>query len=318
MAKLTLSGLQSFITSYILAAKQAGTWDDSVTSIDNMIDKIGKQVMIDGDFQDKLPELEGDFLPYGKTVEEWFIDLILPTVKANGSTALAKRNPSFESAAYSYPFDKMVVDTTVEYNEYNISVLGADELSNIMTKVIERLENSESLCRYFMKKQLLANMIAKAEAASNSTNMVKQLAKPVDTQTGEAFIKQVKSDVETASFANEGNNLGNCLIGSSPRLTLYVLKGVMPSLEVDTEAGAFHLDKIGIPADIKVIDSFGDNATNVYAVLIDPRGVRLHNTYKRVRRQENAEGDYDNLFRHFQDTGFISKYTFIRVYKPAA
>lgn len=317
MAKMTLSGLQTFITTYILAAKQAGAWSDSVTSIDNMVDKIGKQIIIDGEFQDKLPELNGEDLPLGKTIEEWFIDLALPKVQADGSTALAKRRPTFESAAYSYPFDKMVCDTTVEYNEFNISALTEDVLSNLIVKVLERLENSESLTRYFMKKQLFANLITKAAAATNAANMVKTLAKPVDTSTGEAFIKAIKTAVEDASFANEGNNLGNCLIGASPRLTLYVLKGVMPSLEVDTEAGAFHLDKIGIPADVKVVDSFGDNATNVYAILTDPRGIKLHNTYRRVRRQENAEGDYDNYFRHFQDTGFISKYTFVRIWKTA-
>ena len=317
MAKMTLSGLQTFITTYILAAKQAGTYSASVSSIDYMIDKIGKQIIIDGDFQDKLTMLNGEDLPFGKTIEEWFIDLTLPTVQADGSTALAKRAPTFEAAAYSYPFDKMCVATTVLFNDYNISALDAETLSNLMVKTLERLENSESLTRYTMKKQLLANLCAKVAAASNAANMKHVLAKPVDTSTGEAFIKQLKADVEEASFANEGHNLGNCLIGASPRMTLFVLKGVMPSLEVDTQAGCFNLDKIGIPADVVVVDNFGDNATNVYAILTDPRGIKLHNTYRRVRRQENGEADYDNYFRHFQDTGFISKYTYVRVYLPA-
>lgn len=318
MAKLTLSDLQTFITTYVLAAKQAGTWSASTTSIDNMIDKIGKQIMLDGDFQDKLPELEGAELPLGKTVEEYFIDLVLPEINNdNGAYTMAPSAPSFDSAAYSYPFDPMRVKTTVHENMYEISANDESVVSNIVSKIIERLTNSESLTRFYEKKQLLANLIAKVEAASNASDMIEIMAQPTDTLTGEAFIKSVKENVEIASFANEGANLADTLIGSSPRLTLFVLKGVMPSLEVDTQAGAFNLDKIGIPADVKVVDDFGDNATGVYAILTDPRGVKLHPTYKRTRRQENADGDFDNYVKHWQDTGFISKHTFIKVYKPA-
>ena len=47
------------------------------------------------------------------------------------------------------------------------------------------------------------------------------------------FLKErgikIKIDVENASFANEGHNLGNCLIGAAPELVLYVKKGVMPT-----------------------------------------------------------------------------------------
>ena len=319
MAKLTITALQTFITTYILAAKQAGTYSPTVTSIDNMVDKIGRQVMLDGDFQDKLPELEGQDLPLGKTIEEYFIDLVLPTIKdPTGANTMAPSAPTFESAAYSYPFTPMTAKTTVHENMYEISASDTEVVTNIVAKIIERLENSKSLTRYFEKKQLLANLIAKVEAATNATSMINTMAKPVDTATGEAFIKQVKADVETASFANEGANLANTLIGAAPRMTLFVLKGVMPSIEVDTQAGAFNLDKIGIPANVKVVDSFGDNATNVYAILCDPRGVKLHPTYRRTRRQENADGDFDNYVKHWQDTGFISKYTFVKVFKPAS
>ena len=301
MAKLTISDLQTFITTYILAAKQAGTWSPSTTSIDNMVDKIGKQIMLDGDFEDKLPELEGNELPLGKTVEEYFIDLVLPTINSdNGAYTMAPSAPSFDSAAYSYPFDKMRVKTTVHENMYEISANDESVVSNIVAKIIERLTQSESLTRFYEKKQLLANLIAKVEAASNASDMIETMAKPVDTLTGEAFIKQLKKDVETSQFANEGANLADTLIGASPRLTLFVLKGVMPSLE-----------------DVKVVDDFGDNATGVYAILTDPRGVKLHSTYRRTRRQENADGDFDNYVKHWQDTGFISKHTFIKVYKPA-
>ena len=40
MAKMTLSGLQSFVTDYVLAAKQAGAWAGSTNNLYGLIDKI--------------------------------------------------------------------------------------------------------------------------------------------------------------------------------------------------------------------------------------------------------------------------------------
>ena len=70
MAKMTLSGLNTFVATYVDKAKQAGTWSASTNNIFGLIDKIGKQITIDGNFQDKLPEMDGEDLPFGKTIEE--------------------------------------------------------------------------------------------------------------------------------------------------------------------------------------------------------------------------------------------------------
>ena len=70
MAKMSLAGLNSFVATYVDKAKQAGTWGGSTDNILGLMDKIGKQITIDGKFEDKLPELDGEDLPYGKTIEE--------------------------------------------------------------------------------------------------------------------------------------------------------------------------------------------------------------------------------------------------------
>ena len=69
---MTLAGLNSFVATYVGSAKQAGAWDGTTDNILGLMDKIGKQITIDGNFEDKLPELNGEDLPYGKTIEEWF------------------------------------------------------------------------------------------------------------------------------------------------------------------------------------------------------------------------------------------------------
>lgn len=320
MAKMTISGLQSAMASYVAAAKQAGAWSATTNNFVGLLDKVGKQITLDGGFFDKLPEMDGDELPLGKTIEEYFIDLTLPTAyvsaSSDGADDLVPALPTVESVAYSYTLGRQKVKTTVPYDNFERAMIGAQESANLGAKILERLQNSYELTRFAIKKQLIGNAIDKAVTAG----AVQNLAVPVDTSTGEAAIKQIKKDIEAAQFAHMGDCLAgsSCLIGGSPELVLYVKKGVMPSLEVDTFAGAFNREDLAVPCRIKVVDDFGSitNST-VWAVLVDPRGIKLHNGYNAVRSKENADGDFVNFVRHFECTGFISKYTYIKAYKPS-
>ena len=317
MAKMTISGLQTLAKTYVAAAKQAGTWTNSTNNLYKAIDKIGKMVMIDGQFIDKLPELDGDELPLGKTIEEYFIDLTLPeaygAIATEGGKDTAPALPSVENCSYSYSLGREKIKTTVPYDNVERAARSVEDASNMITKILERLSNSYEMFKFAAKKQLLGNAADKAVTAK----LVTTIAKPVDTATSEAFIKQIKQDVETASFPNEGG-LNGSLIGAAPELVLYVKKGVMPIVEVDALAGAFNEGRLAIPAKIKVVDDFGTMTnTGVYAILVDPRGIKLHRDYHAIRQSENADGDFINYVDHSEHTGFISKNVFIKAYKAA-
>ena len=312
---MTINGLQTLAQTYVAAAKQAGAWNASTDNMYGAIDKIGKMVMLDGLFIDKLPELDGEDLPLGKTIEEYFIDLTLPeaytNITAEGAKDVVPALPTVEQCAYSYTLGREKIKTTVPYDNVERAACTAGDASNMIAKVLERLGNSYEMFKFASKKQLIGNAADKAVVAG----LVQTIAVPTNTATGEAFIKQVKEDVETASFAHEGG-LNKSLIGAAPSLMLYVKKGVMPSLEVDTLAGAFNEGRLAIPAQVKVVDDFGIMAdTKVWAVLVDPRGIKLHRDYHAIRQSENADGDFINYVDHSEHTGFISKNVFIKAYK---
>lgn len=164
-----------------------------------------------------------------------------------------------------------------------------------------------------------AASLAAAVAAGYLVKMqlVSEIAKPTDTTTGEAFITEVKKDVEIASDNSQGHSLnGNCL-GVAEALKLILLQGIRPVLDVAVEAGAFHEDKVAVPADITSIPDFGNDDSGAYALLIDSRGVRMHLTYSAVRENFNGLGDFLNLFFHVEYTAHVSRNTFVKVYKPA-
>lgn len=311
MAKMTIEGLKTFVKTYVAAGKQAGAWVSTTDNLLKLQDKVGKQITLDGSFQDKLPELSGDELPLGKTIEEWFIDLTLPTdFDATGKDNDSPAYPSVEDVAYCYTLGRKKIKTSEPYDNVERAALTPEDAASMTGKIMERIQNSESLYEYNLKKQLLANMVDKASANA------KVVALPNTTENAENAIIALKEAVEDASFAHEGDSLtSTALIGASPELVLYVKKGFMPSVEVKAFAGAFQKEELAIPCTIKVVDDIPCTDTNVWGVMVDPRGIKLHTGYKAMRSHENADGDFINYVLHTEFTGFISKYTFVRVFK---
>lgn len=321
---MTQAALKAAMETYVASSKQAGVWTDSQNNLIKAIDKIGKTIQINGDYNDKLPELDGDELPLGKTIEEYFIDLTLPetytTIAAEGAKDDVPALPDVEDCAYSYTLGRQKVKTTVPFDNVERAFNTSEGAADAITDISFKLQASVNMTRYQMKKQLLGNAISKALAVKSTvTDVYKAQAIPTDTASAEDFILAVKEAAEDASFAHQGG-LGNRLIGAAPSLKLYVLKGVMPTVAVKAVAGAFQRDELAMPAEVKVVDDFGTitggtSGKNVYAVLVDERGLKLHNGYMASRYKENADGDFVNYVRHFEDTAFISKSTFIRVFE---
>ena len=325
MAKISEATLKAAAVAYVDAAKQTNTtFTPSYDNVAGLLDKIGKTVTIDGLYQDQLPELEGDFLAAGKTIEEWFMDLTLCEAYSNLAAEMAKENvptvPSFEDVVYNYTLGRQKISTTEPFGNIERAFNTTEGAANFYTKIAERLQNSYDVCRYAAKKQLLGNAISKALAVkSTNTDVYKAVPIPTDATTAEDFIMAVKEAKEDASFAHEGG-LGGAYIGAAPTLRLYVKKGVMPTVAVKAIAGAINPKELAFDVDVKVVDDFGtitgqtDNK-QVYAVLVDPRGIKLCNSYNVTRAGMKEEADAMKIVRHYEDTALISKYTFIRVFE---
>ena len=273
--KMTITELQNKMTSYVDGTKQAGAWNPTRDNFTGMLDKVGKQITLVGGFYDRLQSLNGDDLPLGKTIEEYFIDLTLPTsftsASVDGAKDLEPALPDVGEVSYSYSLGRQYVKTTIPYDNFERAMNTTEGAANVATDIMNKLQNSYDMARYAIKKQLLGNAARKAyEVGLQGT-----LPEIVDATSGENWIKTVKVDIESAQFANE-NSLSKELIGGAPELVLYVKKGVIPALEVTTFAGAFNRGDLAVPARIEIVDDFGDNE-NLIAILADSRAIKLHN-----------------------------------------
>ena len=324
MAKLTLSGLTTLVNTVVDADNiaQDSPFVPTYDSITGLLNKIGKQFMLDSNFEDALPELEGEALPFGATIEEYFVDLVLPVANNDaGSSALAPARPTFETVAYSYPLAEYMVPVTVDDQKMQRGMLGQSEYSSLVANISKRLYDSIAVYKYGVKRQALGRLIDLAGTFGVSNDKIVQLAMPSDTASAEAFAKSIKNKVEAMSLLSEGFNLMGVVARSQiSDLTLYVKKGIRSVLDVDLDAGTFNIGKVQVPVTMKVVEDFGTLAThtNAYAILVDTRGVRVHPAKNTISSQYNGQGEFTTFWGHYKPTAFISKAVNFCIWETAA
>ena len=379
MAKLSIALLAAVVSTYVNANKISvesfsETRDNSV----KLLDTLGKIYTNWQNYQDKLAIFDGEELSFGKTIEEWAQDLIMPeNFDASGSTTLAPHESTYRPVSFSYTLGKKTIPQTIRNNDIERAVHNIGQFEDIMVGKTKAMYDSETLLRYAIKRQALGVLATRCVTAETSSSadvtlastaasitgahsvnelfyitadtkmyvlvkpiaagdsltgataisggylipydLVKEIAVPVDTSTGEAFIEQALKDVEVASDVSEGHSLNGNTLGGNPEagLVLILKQGVMPAVKVQTLAGAFNKDDLAIPAKIIVIPDFGDASSKIWGMLVDARIVRLHNTYRAVRENQNGQGDFLNMFYHTENTAHVSRNCFVRVYKTA-
>lgn len=377
MAKLSIAQLQSVVALYVASNKISvesfsDTYDNSV----KLLDTLGKIYTNWQNYGDKLALFDGEDLSFGKTIEEWAQDLIMPEdFDSSGSTTLAPHESTYRPNSFSYTLGKKTIPQTIRNNDIERAVHNIAQFEEIITGKTKALYDSETMFRYALKRQALGVLVTRCDYAMDSSNadvtlategasisgahavnelfyitgntkmyilvkpiasgagltgttaiaggylipldLVTEIAKPVDATTGEDFIEQVLADVEVASDFSEGHSLNGNTLGGNPDagLVLVMKQGVMPPLKVKTLAGAFHKDELALPAEVVIIPNFGDADADFYAVLVDRRIMRLHNTYRAVRENQNGQGDFLNMFYHTENTAHISRNCFVKVYK---
>lgn len=314
---LTIETLKAAAGKYVDATKQLQTtFVPTVDDFTKTVCKIGEMTTLYLPHVDKLPELSGDNLPFGETIEEFMVNDFLPSDFSyeDGAPKKNAKRATFAEAVYSYPMKEQLWELGVPRDQFRRVSLGERSFGDLIASTLSTLDSSANAWNYAAKRQLLGN--AALEAAKIPA-LVDTITKPDNTQDGETFIKKVKQCVEVASDMNAGN-LAQHTAAAAPSLTLYIMQGVMPSLEVDTMAGAFNEAKLAIPATVKTVLDFGTASdSGIYAILVDSRAIKLHDDILTVTSDYEGRMDQDNFYRHQKQTGFISKYGYIHVFKNA-
>ena len=305
MAKI--ENIKTFVTSVLTEAKiaqDASAFQAVVNDTTGLVEKCMDQICLEQLYTDKLPELDGDEKEFGAYVEEYGMGLLLPkaaTSLVDGqSYGIPYIAPAMQGTYHSWKLPEYIVAGSTSYQKYKSSMKDATAYSNYVANVIKQMVDSYNQTRFEEKKQLLG-------WAAENVAVAKTIAKPTNTETGEAFIKAVKDAVEEASFARDVT-IGekSFTLGGAENFTLYITKGVKSVLDVNTLAGAFNGDALALPCKIKVVDDLGSSAA--WAMLVDNRAIKLFPNRNTVAEDINGYHDFVTMSRHVIDTPFVSKF----------
>lgn len=362
---ITGATLKNAVNNYVNDNKMAKNFTPSTGAISGLLDKIGKSYTIQSDLEDDLPELTGEPLPLGKTIEEWHEDLKQPVDDTTGADAIAPNYPSYRPASYSYALGTKSFKATISANEYQKACLSPEGFSALEMSIYSNLEQSRAMYTYDAKKFLLMRFYQTVFAQCNATEtyaistayavntclknadtetrgiVVKAIltsntlvwadavlqgfiivltsdiamARPVDLVTSQAFATQINKDIEQGYLANEGNTLnGTAIKAPQGSIKLYTTLGIKPILNSFLFSNTYHPEISQINCDIKSVVSFGGlEPLSNYAMLVDTRGIKLHQSYLKTTILDMAH--YINVCVDYDNTAFYSRNTFVKIYR---
>lgn len=316
-----ISSIKTFVAGVLEDAKIAEAAEDFeavINSTTGLVEKCMDQICLNQLFTDKLPELDGDEKEFGAYIEEYGMGLLVPkaatTLVDGNSYGVPYFAPALQGTFHSWKLPKYIVAGSTSYDKYKSSMKSPEAYAAFVSNVLKQMVDSYNQARYEEKKELLG-------WAVDNVATTESIAQPVDTTTGEAFIKKVKDIAEEASFARDitvGDD--TITLGAAEGLTLYINKGIMSSLEVDTLAGAFNKEDLAMPVSIKVVDfgASGMGTAGAYGLIVDNRAIKLFPNRNSVGEDVNAYHDFVTISRHVVDTPFVSKFaTCVALVEPS-
>ena len=325
--KATLATISEFAKAYAVASKSGNTtFSLTKNELCSAVDKIGEMITIRGSFDDDLPFMNGSELPLGRTVEEYFRALarcsLYEGADKEGAKVTVPEFIPYEKCAYSTKLQRVKFKSSTQGDELADACISADAFAQLVAGEQEEISDQKSIYKFNIKKAALGNVIAKCRAATNATQLVETVKDPAQmtAEEAETFITNLKTLAKKLRFANEGNNLGNCLIGGSKKvkLRLVVKVGILEKLDALARAGSFHDEYFDLTTayDIDEVDDFGSD-TKAIALVLDPRSVKVKPWLDRTYTYVNGDGDFASTVNHYGVTIVTSLYTPFHVYTLA-
>ena len=122
--KLSIKQLSVVLAAYVDENKiSVSSFAETRANTVGLLDTIGKIYTITTNFVDKLALFDGEDLSFGKTVEEWASDLILPEdFRPNGEYALSPHDSTYRPVFFSYTLGRKVIPQTIRNNDIERAV----------------------------------------------------------------------------------------------------------------------------------------------------------------------------------------------------
>ncbi len=340
--ELKLDELRSLIADVYVEQMSKEDFEISYNDVTSMIDKIGLQYAVQTSSTDHLALFDSVVLPYGTTVEEYFIHDLEVKLFDPESTPFNKERAKVDVAYHVEQIAKKI-ELRVDRLQAEKSFLGAPEFSAFEANLIARIQSTKNTYKYEAKKRALTQMLLRnAEGVDENQNtvtvqdiidgdnIVDEVAgtyehtvgnrilfgyspEVTDEQTARVFVKNVKKVVEAMRFKSPNFNELGYLVEAKPSDLVLILKaGVLPEVATELLAQAFNKGELAYGVQTLVVDSFGDhdnreNLTDTviegaFAILMHRDKIKYFETRNTTGVDRNFNALNDTITHHFNET----------------
>lgn len=240
-----------------------------------LVDLIGMQSISTAIFRNPIRGLKAGKIPFLATEQEIFVNFaegITHNPKASCEDAFGIYESYIMAAYHRVNFNKDY-PVTIWYEDLRTAFLSDFGLKSMINAKIESVISGANLDEYLNSVKLIDNTYA---AGAYYPVIVTEVT---DANSGNELTKMIQSFILHMSFPHpEYNFAGSTAISAPENLVLITTPEVQSTLNVDTLAGAYHLDKMALNAQIIVVDRFENPA--IQAALVDRRFFRIRDQYR--------------------------------------
>ena len=268
-----------------------------------ILNKIVKTKVLNKTYENSLKFFKKEPLPFGKTIEGVFVDLIkaknfnehFGDGESEASSLLAKETPKVKVEYYSENF-KHKYKLSISDEQLKSAFMSADGLSQMTQGLIRSATSSSEYDEYMMIKTLIGASVEKVFE-------IKDLFKLDENAQAKKITKTVQALVNKFRFmSTEYNKQGvhthclpsDCVIITTP--------DQLANLNVELLATAFNVPYAEMPSRIVVVDSFinkdGTDDNDTVCIVADMDLVQFRNTLDTWETFRNPDGLMTNMFHH--------------------
>ena len=275
--------------------------------LDALFDKVVRTVVTSKMATNPLAKFKKEFLPFGRTVEEIFIEQATGlTYDPAGDKVFAVTKVPVDSIYHSED-RRLKYPVTVYDDELKKAIITPGGLSAFVSRYLNSMYSADADDEFHMMKQLIVDYY---DAGGFYKVTVPEIGTVATAEAdGKTLIKIMKTVFHQLKFMNSKFNKKGVRTKTDPSdVHLIIRSDVLAIFDVDVLASAFNMDKATFKGQVLEVDNFNDNE-DIVAIMVDVSWMQWYDTLMKTTSFYNPDGLYWNYWLHHWAIGSISRFS---------
>lgn len=269
---------------------------------DALVNLIGMQKVWQKSITNPLAFLKSGSMSYGDTYQEIMSDLIEGQTFAIAEDDQFKKWENKVYSAYHRINREQFYPVTIEETKIVRAFRTEGGLQSLVNSLVNQMYSSNNLDEFLLTKKAMQMYYTNTETPllpAQILTVKDPRTNLLDSNTMKAFVMAVKGTLKQMTFPKKVYNpLGITMMTPASDYVLYLDSSITIAQEVQTLSQAFHPQYMNVNVPIIDIDNFGEGMEDVIGIIADRQWIKIFDTLRRLKMNENARNLYRNYYYH--------------------